>query len=95
MSNRQRSGKQPGRTIAEFLLFVIASAVGVYSLGEGLTGIFEPGHGLDLLWLVVTFVALNILAAQMRRVKQTWPSRRAEIDSETAKSQTAAETLGR
>jgi hypothetical protein len=57
----------------EMLLFLVASAVGIYGLGQGLTGLFEPGQGIHLIWLAVTGVAFMVLFAQMGRVKDTWP----------------------
>ena len=72
-STTRKTKQQPA---AEFLLFLIVSVVGVYSLGEGLGGLFEPGQGLNLLWLVVTGVAMMILFAQMGRVHDSWPRRR-------------------
>jgi hypothetical protein len=74
MSRQLDERKMQKRAGAEFLLFLIASAVGVYSMGQGLLGLFEPGQGINLLWLVVTGVA--ILFAQMGRVQDTWPRRR-------------------
>ncbi|HET8851213.1 MAG TPA: hypothetical protein VFN02_01695 [Ktedonobacteraceae bacterium] len=76
MSRRFDDGKTQRRAGAEFLLFLIASAVGVYSLGQGLSGLFEPGQGINLLWLAVTGVAMIILFAQMGRVQDSWPRRR-------------------
>ncbi len=77
--NRQfaerKTNHRPG---AEFLLFLIVSVVGVYSLGQGLTGLFEPGQGINLLWLVVTGVAMMILFAQMGRVQDSWPRRQSD-----------------
>jgi hypothetical protein len=60
----------------EMLLFLVASAVGIYGLGQGLSGLFEPGQGIHLIWLAVTGVAFMVLFAQMGRVKDTWPRRR-------------------
>jgi len=57
------------------LLFLVASVIGIYGLGQGLTGLFEPGQGIDLLWLAVTGVAMMVLFAQMGRVHDTWPRR--------------------
>jgi hypothetical protein len=64
------------RRAAEMLLFLVASAVGIYSLGQGLSGLFEVGQGIHLIWLAVTGVAFMVLFAQMGRVKDTWPRRR-------------------
>ncbi len=74
--SRQLDGRKTQRRAgAEFLLFLIASLVGVYSLGQGLLGLFEPGQGINLLWLVVTGVAMIILFAQMGRVQDSWSRR--------------------
>jgi hypothetical protein len=58
------------------LLFLVVSAVGIYGLGQGLTGLFEPGQGIHLIWLAVTGIAFMILFTQMGRVKDTWPRHR-------------------
>jgi hypothetical protein len=58
------------------LLFLVTSVVGIYGLGRGLSGLFEPGQGISLVWLAVTGVAFFILFAQMGRVQDTWPRRR-------------------
>ena len=71
------------RRTAEMLIFLIASAVGIYSLGQGLSGLFEAGQGIHLIWLTVTGVAFLVLFAQMGRVKDTWPSRRDLIAQQT------------
>ena len=63
------------RRAIELLLFVSASVMGIYGLGRGLTGMFEPGQGISLPWLAVTGVAFIVLFAQMGRVKDTWPRR--------------------
>jgi hypothetical protein len=60
---------------SELLLFVIASVIGIYSLGQGLQGMFIPGQAVSLLWLAGAGVAMWILFAQMARVKDMWPSR--------------------
>lgn len=87
--NRQsvarKTNRRPG---AEFLLFIIVSVVGVYSLGQGLGGVFEPGQGINLLWLVVTGVAMMILFAQMGRVHDTWPRRRDAKSDQALQQQT-------
>jgi hypothetical protein len=70
MNQPQRESWRRGR---ELMLFVIASVIGIYGLGRGLTGMFEPGQGISLLWLVVTCVAFIVLFAQMGRVHDTWP----------------------
>ncbi len=60
------------RRLLEMLLFVVASVIGIYGLGRGLTGMFEPGQGISLPWLAVTCVAVLMLFAQMGRVHDTW-----------------------
>jgi hypothetical protein len=58
------------------LLFLGVSAAGIYALGNGLRGMFQPGRGLDLGWLAVTVLAFWILVSQMGRVQDSWPRRR-------------------
>jgi hypothetical protein len=94
MNRQSVETKTNPRAGVEFLLFVIVSVVGVYSLGQGLGGLFEPGQGINLLWLVVTGVAMMVLFAQMGRVHDTWPRRRdatanQAIDHQTTDEQTA------
>jgi hypothetical protein len=60
------------------LIFIGASGLGIYAVGRGLTGLFEPGKGIDVLWLVVLAGAVWILFAQMGRVNDTWPRRDSE-----------------
>jgi hypothetical protein len=80
-STTRNTKQQPA---AEFLLFLIVSVVGVYSLGQGLGGVFEPGQGINLLWLAVTGVAMMVLFAQMGRVHDTWPRRRKATNNDKA-----------
>ena len=82
---RERKGTKSdkNRRAAEMLLFLVASAVGIYSLGQGLSGLFEVGQGIHLIWLAVTGVAFLVLFAQMGRVKDTWPRRRDLIVQQT------------
>ena len=70
MNQPQRERQRRG---IELMLFVIASVIGMYGLGRGLTGMFEPGQGISLPWLAVTGVAFIVLFAQMGRVHDTWP----------------------
>ena len=70
MNQPQRESRRKG---TELLLFLVASAIGIYGLGRGLTGMFEPGQGISLPWLAVTGVAFVVLFAQMGRVHDTWP----------------------
>ncbi len=74
--DRSETGSTNNRRELELLLFLVVSAVGIYGLGQGLTGLFEPGQGIHLIWLAVTGIAFMILFAQMGRVKDTWPRRR-------------------
>ena len=84
MSRQSVEGKTTHRAGAEFLLFLTVSVVGVYSLGQGLSGLFEPGQGIKLLWLAVTGVAMMILFAQMGRVHDTWPRRHKATNNDKA-----------
>jgi hypothetical protein len=73
----------------ELLLFLAVSAAGVYALGNGLYGVFEPGRGIDLAWLAVAGGAIWVLFSQMRRVHDHWPRRpRAEHRSASPVAQT-------
>jgi hypothetical protein len=80
MNEQQRENKgtksDNNRRGEEMLFFLVASAVGIYGLGQGLPGLFEPSQGIHLIWLAVTGVAFMVLFAQMGRVKDTWPRRR-------------------
>ena len=73
----------------EMLLFLVASAVGIYGLGQALPGLFEPGQGIHLIWLAVTAVALIVLFAQMGRVQDTWP-RRSDRNAQQTTNEVAA-----
>ena len=84
MNRQSVAGKTTHRAGAEFLLFLIVSLIGVYSLGQGLSGLFEPGQGIDLLWLAVTAVTVMILFAQMGRVHDTWPHRQKATNNDQA-----------
>jgi hypothetical protein len=70
MNQPQRENRHRG---TEFVLFLVASVIGIYGLGQGLTGMFEPGQGISLPWLAVAGVAFIVLFAQMGRVHDTWP----------------------
>ena len=87
MNERQKDRSETGSTNyrrgLEMLLFLVVSAVGIYGLGQGLTGLFEVGQGIHLIWLAVTGVAFMILFAQMGRVKDTWPRRRDSRSQQT------------
>ena len=80
MNEQQKASKvtknDTNRRAVEMLIFLVASAIGIYGLGQGLSGLFEAGQGIHLIWLAVTGVAFLVLFAQMGRVKDTWPRRR-------------------
>jgi hypothetical protein len=57
------------------LVFLIVLVIGTYAIGNGLTGLFESGKAIDLLWLAVSLAAMMFLFAQMGRVHDTWPRR--------------------
>jgi hypothetical protein len=80
MNEPQRESRQArstnNRRGLEMLLSLVVSAIGIYALGNGLTGLFEPGKGINLLWLAVAGAAMMILFAQMGRVQDSWPRRR-------------------
>lgn len=87
MNQPQRESRRRG---IEVVLFVVASVIGMYGLGRGLTGMFEPGQGISLPWLVVTGVAFIVLFAQMGRVHDTWP-RKPEKQSQLQTSEQLAQ----
>jgi hypothetical protein len=60
------------------VLFVAVSALGIYALGNGLSGLFEPGGSIRLAWLAVLAVTIWILSSQMGRVHDAWPRRKPE-----------------
>jgi len=91
MNKESTTRKAKQQTPAEFLLFLIVSVVGVYSLGQGLNGLFEPGQGINLLWLAVTGVAMMVLFAQMGRVHDMWPHRRDAKADQALRQQTMDE----
>lgn len=63
------------RGIAELLLFLAASAIGIYAFGRGLAPFFGMSHG-DPLWLPVGFLSFWVLSKQMARVQDRWPRRK-------------------
>jgi hypothetical protein len=63
------------RGIAELLLFLAASAIGIYAFGRGLAPFFGRSHD-DPWWLPVGFAALLVLAKQMGRIQDRWPRRK-------------------
>ncbi len=92
--NQQQSDRQGTRTVnnrggLEILLFMAAAAIGIYSLGRGLTGMVEPGQGISLSWLAVTGVAVVVLFAQMGRVHDSWPRQLEEQGQPQAEEQRA------
>jgi len=91
--NEQRGGSQKTtstnyRRSMEMILFLVASVIGIYGLGQGLQGLFEPGQGINFIWLAVTGVAMFVLFAQMGRVHDTWP----RLRSGEAQLKTSEET---
>jgi hypothetical protein len=57
------------------LLFLAVSALGIYALGSGLSGLFDSGSSVQLPWLAILAVTLWILFSQMGRVHDAWPRR--------------------
>jgi predicted Co/Zn/Cd cation transporter (cation efflux family) len=77
---RRRVDLHTQRRALEMVLFLVVSGLGVYALGTGLAGLFEPGRGINPGWLAVVAVTVLILFSQMGRVHDSWPHR--EIDTE-------------
>jgi hypothetical protein len=65
----------------EAVIFLLASAVGIYGIGQGMEGFYLRGHQINLLWLAVTAFAFFVLFAQMGRVHDTWPHRPGKVTS--------------
>jgi hypothetical protein len=65
----------------EMLLFLVACAVGIYGLGQGLTGLMTTGQAINLGWLAVAGLAFYVLSAQMARVHDSWLHRPKEARS--------------
>jgi hypothetical protein len=78
---------------AELLLFLVVSVIGIFALGQGLGGLFEPGQGINLLWLAVALFALMILWAQMGRVQDTWPRRKQRAQPQLAETDASPDAL--
>jgi hypothetical protein len=79
MDTEQQERATPRRRYGlEALVFLVACAVGIYSLGQGLTGLIMTNQAINLGWLAVAGVALYILSAQMARVHDSWPHRSKE-----------------
>lgn len=72
---QQAGGARGAHRGIEMGIFAIVSIVGVYALGQGLSGLFSGSGGLELGWLAVAVGAYWVLYAQMCRVQATWPHR--------------------
>lgn len=81
------------RRVMEALLFITASAVGIYGIGQGLAGLYEPGQQINPVWLAATGVAVFVLFAQMGRVHDTWPHKPAPAKNALTSGKTS-ETNG-
>jgi hypothetical protein len=78
MQPRGRARAQHRLSIQRWLeggVFLLASLLGIYGIGQGLAGLYEQGKEINLLWLAVTGIAFYILFAQMGRVHDSWPHR--------------------
>jgi hypothetical protein len=86
MDQQQREHDTVQRHGKEAALFLLVSAVGIYGLGQGLTGLVVTSQPINLGWLAVAGIAFYVLSAQMSRVHDTWPHRPA--DSRSTRTQT-------
>jgi hypothetical protein len=57
------------------LIFLAVSIAGIFAMGQGLRGLFQPGAGIDFGWLAIAGGAFWVLYAQMCRVQERWPRR--------------------
>ncbi len=73
--SRPQDETQQRRRRGEMLVFLVVSALGIFALGNGLNGSFEPGSGSNVAWLAVAAAAILILFRQMGRVHDAWPRR--------------------
>ena len=75
MTNRKRDpvGPSARRRHSEAILFLVASAVGIYALGNAFNGLLGSGGAVALGWFAVAGLAMFVLIAQMGRVHDTWP----------------------
>lgn len=79
--------------IAEWALFLGAAIIGIYSIGQGLGGLF--GEQGNVLWLLVTAASLIVLSAQMGRVHDFWPSRKSRASHATRADTTRVHDITR
>src|SRR5215470_6160413 len=91
---RRQYEARAGVRVAEMLLFLAVSALGIVALGNGLQGLFESGKGMQLLWLALFAVTLWILFSQMGRVHDAWP-RRGGVESPMPQAARARRRYGR
>jgi hypothetical protein len=76
MDTEQQERTTPRRRYGlEALVFLLACIVGIYGLGQGLTGLIVTGQAINLGWLAVAGVAMYVLSVQMARVHDSWPHR--------------------
>lgn len=68
-------GPEPSlqRRWTEMGVFVAASAVGIYAVGNAFSDLFGSAAGISLGWFAIAAIAILVLAAQMGRVHDAWP----------------------
>jgi hypothetical protein len=89
MNKQQRDREMLWQQGMEAVLFLVAAALGIYGLGQGLTGLMISGQPMNLGWVAVAGIAFLVLSAQMARVHDSWPHRPAKARS-TSEPQTEA-----
>ena len=63
------------RRRVEMVVFLTASAVGVYAFGNAFHALSGSAVAVSLGWFAVAGVAVFVLVGQMSRVQDAWPRR--------------------
>jgi hypothetical protein len=78
MDKQQRDRELMRHHGLEAVIFLVAAIVGIYGLGQGLTGLMVTGQPINLGWVAVAGIAFYVLSKQMARVHDSWPHRPAK-----------------
>ena len=78
MNRPTQSRPSVRRRRGEMAVFIGASTVGTYAIGNAFHDLSGSAAVISLGWFALTGVALLILIAQMSRVHEAWPRRPGE-----------------